>query len=220
MQKLRALRFQLLPKVPLGIPVHGGLFKILGPNGFLLGLPGFGHPLFQGTQGGREFHLPQPCPAGRLVHQIHCLVRKPAVGEIPDRQADRRCQRLVGNGQLMVAFIPPPKPFKDLLCLLRRRFGHGYRLKPPLESGIFFDIPPVLLGGGCPNDLQVATTQSGLQNVGGVDGPLGAACTHDGMKLIEKEDDVPRPPDLGQNVSHPFLKLSPVLGPCHHGGKV
>ncbi len=62
--------------------------------------------------------------------------------------------------------------------------------------------------------------EDGLEDVGGVDGPLGAARPHDGVELVNEEDHVAHPADLRQGVFHPLLKFSPVLGARQHSGEI
>lgn len=40
------------------------------------------------------------------------------------------------------------------------------------------------------------------------------------MELVNEEDHIPHPSNLGHDVFDPFLKLAPVLGPRHHCGQV
>ena len=70
------------------------------------------------------------------------------------------------------------------------------------------------------DDLQLPPAQGGLDDVGRVDGPLGGARPHDGVELVDEEDDVAHPAHLGQDVLHPLLKFPPVLGARHHGGEI
>ena len=99
-------------------------------------------------------------------------------------------------------------------------FLHPNRLEPPLQGGVLFDEPAVLLRGGGTDELNAAPGQGGFDDVGCVNGPLGAAGADDGVQLIQEEDDVPRPGDLAQNVFHALLKFPPVLGSGDDGGQV
>ena len=129
-------------------------------------------------------------------------------------------QRLVGDGQLVVGLVAVPQAPENGQGGVRIGLMDGDGLKAPLQRGVFFDIPAVFVQRGGPHHLDLPPAQGGLDDVGRVDGTLGAARPHDGVQLIEEEDHVPGPADLGQHVFHPLLKLAPVLGARHHAGQV
>ena len=121
---------------------------------------------------------------------------------------------------MVVSLIPAPETLQNFQCLRPGGLLHGDGLKAALQRGILFDILAVLVDGGGPDHLQLPPAEGGLEDVGGVDGPLGAARPHDGVELVDEQDDVPRPADLLEDVLQFLLKLPPVLGARHHGGQV
>ena len=95
------------------------------------------------------------------------------------------------------------------------RFLHHHRAEPALQSRILFNIPAVFLPGGGPQHLQLSPAQSGLEDIGGVDGPLRRTGAHNGVHLVHKEDHVPTALYLRQHIPQPLFKFSPVFGACH-----
>ena len=121
---------------------------------------------------------------------------------------------------MVVGLIPGPQGFQNGHRPRRVRGLHLDGLKPPLQGRVLADIPAVLLLGGGPHDLELPPAQGGLQNIGGVNGPLGAARTHQGVELVQKEDHVAHLLDFPQNFAQSLLKFAPVLGARHHRGQV
>ncbi len=100
------------------------------------------------------------------------------------------------------------------------RLGHLHRLEAPLERGVLFDVPAVFLRRGRADDLHLAAPQRGLEDVGRVDRPLGAARTDDGVQLVDEEDDVPGAAHVLEYGFDALLKVAAVLGAGEHGRHV
>ena len=78
----------------------------------------------------------------------------------------------------------------------------------------------VLVEGGSADDLDLATAQSGLEDIGGVHAALGIAGAHDVVYLVDDEDDVARLADLLNEPLHAAFKLTAELGTRHQCGEV
>ena len=213
-------RLQLPAEVPLRVPEHSCLLKVLLPDGLRQLPPRLDRPLLQLLKLLRQRPGGQSGPGGCLVHQIDGLVRQEALGQIADGKIHRRRQRPIGDGQVVVGLIPAPQPPKDGQRLLPGGLPDGDRLEPPLQGGVLLNIPPVLVQGGGPQHLDLSPGEGGFQDVGRIDGPLRRASPHDGMQLVDKEDDIPRPAHLLKHVLQLLLKLPPVLGARHHGRQI
>ena len=120
----------------------------------------------------------------------------------------------------MMLFIAFPKTLEYLQAGFLRGFPHLYRLETALQRGVFLDIAAVLVQGGGPDYPDLPPAQSGLDNVGGVHGPLGGTGPHDGVQLIDEENHVSGLLHLVQQLFDPLLKFAPVLGSGHHAGQV
>ena len=97
--------------------------------------------------------------------------------------------------------------------VLHRGLIHLHRLEPAFQSGVLFNILAILVQRRCADTVQFASRQHRLQEVARVHTALGFTCAHNGVQLIDEQDDLA----LGllhlvQHGFQPFLKLAPVLG--------
>ena len=214
------LPLQLPAEVLLRVPEHGGLLKVLAPDGLLLLPAGLRHLLLQGAQLRRGAQPLHPHPGGGLVDEVDGLVGQAAIPDVPGGEGHGGVDGPVGDLEAVVGLVPIPQAPEDGPGGVLVGLGHQHGLEPPLQGGVLLDILPVLVGGGGADDLQLPPAQGGLDDVGRVDGPLGGARPHDGVELVDEEDDVAHPAHLGQDVLHPLLKFPPVLGARHHGGEI
>ena len=97
--------------------------------------------------------------------------------------------------------------------ILYRRLIHHHWLEPALQSRVLFNILPVLIQGGSANAVQLAPGQHRLEQVAGIHAAFGFARTHDGMQLIDEQNDLSiRLLDFVQHGFQTFLKFAPVFG--------
>jgi hypothetical protein len=61
---------------------------------------------------------------------------------------------------------------QDVDRLVERRLVDVDRLEAALEGRVFLDVLAVFVEGRCPDALDLAARERGLQDVGGVDGAL------------------------------------------------
>ena len=170
-------------------------------------------------------HLIQLCRHGiqlcldqgtRLIHQVDGLIRQEPVGNIPMGKGCRSHQGRIGDLYSMEYLIALFQATKDGNGILHCRLIHHHRLETTFQSRILFNILPVLIQRGGTDTVQLASCQHGLQHVARIHGAVGLACAHDGVQLIDKQN------DLSVAVLHflqhrfqAFLKLAPVFGACH-----
>src|SRR5438874_2079366 len=69
------------------------------------------------------------------------------------------------------------------------RLDH-HRLEPPLQRPVLLDVLPVFVQGRGADALQLAPRQRGLEHVGRVDGAFGGAGAHQGVELVDEQDDL------------------------------
>ena len=78
--------------------------------------------------------------------------------------------------------------------VLHRGLRHLHRLKAALQRRVLFDVLAVLVQRGRPDATQFTASQLWLEHIGRIGGALGGTCPHNGMQLVDKEDD----PTLGR----------------------
>ncbi len=68
--------------------------------------------------------------------------------------------------------------------------------------------------------LQLAPGQHGLEDRGGVDGALGGTRTHEGVDLVDEQDDVAPGADLLEHLLEALLEVAPVAAARHERTQV
>ena len=96
---------------------------------------------------------------------------------------------------------------------------HG--LEAALQSLILFEIFLIFVERRRADGTQLAAGECGLEDVGGVHGALTTTCTHEGMDLIDEEDDAAlRLRHLLDDSLEAFLKFALIFGTCHKGAHI
>ena len=159
--------------------------------------------------------------AGRLVHEVDCLVGQEAVGDVPVGEHRRRHQGGVLDADAVVHLVALLEPPQDGDRVLDGGLGYQHRLEAPFESSILFHVFAVLVERSGSHDPQLTPGQHGFEHVRGIDSALGAARAHDGVQLVDEGNDLTL--RIGYLLEHrfePFLELAAVLRPGHHGPDV
>ncbi len=141
---------------------------------------------FQVRSALRPAVIPQLHLGSRLIDQVDRLVGQPAVVQVALREVDRRRQRLIRYHNAVMMLIERPDSFQYLNGLLRRRFLDRHRLEAPLQSRVLLDIFPVFVGGRRADQLNLASRERRLQDIGGVERSLRAAGPDDRVQLVDK----------------------------------
>ena len=100
------------------------------------------------------------------------------------------------------------------------RLAHRHRLETALQRGVLFDVFAVFIQRGGADHADFAAAQGRLDDIGGIHRALCAACTHDGVQLVDEQDHIAGLLDLRQRVFDALFKFTAVLGACHHARKV
>ena len=140
--------------------------------------------------GGHGVHLGADERAG-LVDQVDGLVGKETVGDVAVGQNRRRHQGAVLNLDAVEDLVPLLQAAQDADGVLHRRLVDQHGLEAPLERRVFFNILAVFVEGRGADAVQLAARQHGLEQVAGVNGAVRRAGTHDGVQLVDEEDDAP-----------------------------
>ena len=164
---------------------------------------------------GHTVHLSLDHGAG-FIHQVDGLIRQEAVGDIAVREGCGGDQRIIADLHAVEHLIALLQAAQDGDGVLHCWLIHLHRLEPALQCGIFFDILAVLVQRGRTDAVQLAPGQHGLEQVACIHGTVGLARTHDGVQLINEEDDLALALlDLIQDALQALLKLAAVLCTGH-----
>ena len=105
--------------------------------------------------------------------------------------------------------------------VLHRRFVGEHRLEAALQGGVLLDVLAVFVQGGRADGAQLAARQRRLEQVGGIHRPLGGAGSHQGVKLVHEQENLPfGGDDLVDHRLEPLLELAAKLGAGHQRAKV
>ena len=93
-------------------------------------------------------------------------------------------------------------------------------LEAALEGGVLLEVLAVLVERGGADGLQLATGQHRLEDRRGVDGALGGTGTHEGVQLVDEQDDVAAGADLLEHLLQALLEVAAVAGAGHERAEV
>ena len=143
-----------------------------------------------------------------------------AVGDVAVGQVGRGHERLVGDGDPVVGLVAVAQALEDLDGV-----GHGGlldhdRLEAALEGGVLLEVLAVLVERGGADGLQLAAGEHRLEDRRGVDGALGGTGTHEGVELVDEQDDVAAGADLLEHLLEALLEVAAVAGAGHERAEV
>ena len=184
-----ALREQLRAQLLLLFPQTGRARKVLCAHGALRLRRCGGKLRLERVHPLRLHQRLHAHARGRLVDEVDGFVRQPAVADIAHRERDRLAERLIRDTQAVMRLEALAQAAQDLQALLGRGLRDAHGLKAPLERRVLFDIFAVLLKRRRADDLQLAASERGLEDVRRVDRALGRARADDRVQLVDKQDD-------------------------------
>src|ERR1035441_8319739 len=89
------------------------------------------------------------------------------------------------------------------------------------QSGVLFDVLLVFVEGGGADAAQLAASQRGLEEVGGIDGTFGRAGADEGVQLVDEADDFTV--GIDDLLDHGFeavFELAAELGAGDHAAEI
>ena len=155
-----------------------------------------------------------------LVDEVDRLVRQVAVGQVAVGQVGRGHEGLVGDAHRVVRLVAVAQALEDVDGQRHRRLVDLDRLEAPLEGGVLLQVLAVLVDGRGADGLQLAARQHRLEDGGGVDGTFGGAGTHEGVDLVDEEDDVAPRADLLEDLLQALLEVTAVAAARHERAEV
>ena len=120
----------------------------------------------------------------------------------------------------MVGLIAVTQALQDVDGQRDGWFGHLDRLEPALQGGVLLDVLAVFIEGGGADGLELAASQHGFEDAGGVDGPLSGAGTDEGVDLVNEQHDVAPGLDLLEHLLQAFLKVTAVPRAGHQRAQI
>ena len=156
----------------------------------------------------------------RLVDQVDGLVGQVTVGDVPLAHHHRLAADVRADGHVVEGFIVGGDALQNFHRVVDGGLLHDDGLEAALQGGVLFDVLAVLGEGGGADHLDLAPAQGGLEDVGGVHGALRVPRAHNGVHLVDDQDDVAQLLHLVDEALHAALKLAAELGARHQGGEV
>ena len=148
-----------------------------------------------------------------LVQHIDGLVGAGAVGDEPVGEDDRGLERVVRDGDGMVALEAGPPGDEHFPRLNRVELFHLDGLESALERGITADPLVVLAARGRADDPDVTPHQGGLQHVGRIHGGAErGALSDEVVQLVDEQDQVRVGGQLADQLADALLVLTAERG--------
>ena len=130
-------------------------------------------------------------------------------------------QRLVVEHDVVVLLVAGAQPAQDGDGVVDVGLFHIDRREASLQRRVLLDVLAVLIQRGGADALQLAARQRRLQHVAGVHGAGCVACAHDGVQLVDEEDDLTFAAlNLLDGCLEPLLELAAEAGAGQHGAQV
>ena len=187
-----------------------GLFEALCFDGFLLLLHDLGDLVLELFEVRRRLHALDAQTRAGFVDEVDRLVGQVTVGDVPIGQVGRGDQRLVGDRDPVVRLVAIAQALEDLDRVRHRGLFDLDRLEATLEGGVLLEVLAVLVERGGTDGLQLAAGEHGLEDRGRVDGAFGGTRTHEGVELVDEQDDVAAGLDLLQHLLEALLEVAAV----------
>ena len=183
------------------------LFQCRLLNFHLDNLPGYRIQFRRG-----RIHFGADLGAG-FVHQVDGLIRQEPVGDIAVRKGSRSDDGRVRDLHAMEHFIALFQATQNGDGFLHSRLIYLHRLEPPFQSRVLFNILAVFVQGCGTDAVQLAAGQHRLQKVSCIHAALSLTGSHDGMQLINKQNNLSLGLfHFGKNRLQTLLEFAPVLG--------
>ena len=157
-----------------------------------------------------ELHAQAACC---LIDQVDGLVGQEAVGDVAIGEVGGGHERAIGDMHAVEDLVLFLEATQDRDGVLNGRLAHQNGLETTCERRVLLDVLAVLVECGCADRVQVATGERRLQDVAGVHGTLGGTRAHNGVELIDEQDDLAlRLLHFLEHCLQAVLELAAILG--------
>ena len=147
-----------------------------------------------------------------FVDQIDCLVRKEPVGDVAITKGGSGNESFIRDLESVMLLIALTQTTKNFDGVVDGRLTHIHGLEATLKSGVPFDVFAVFVQCCGSDALEFTPRQSGLENIGGINGALCGTGTDQGVNLIDHQDHVSCGLDLLHDLFEPLFELTPIFG--------
>ena len=196
----------------LGDLVHRNAGHLGHDGGDVLGGHGVGPALLAGEV--------QPHHGPGLVEGVDGLVRQGLVGEIPVGEPDGGLHGLVRIGDVVELLVMGLQVAEDLDGLRHVRGLHDDLLEAAVQGAVLLHDLRELVHRGRAHALELAAGEGRLEHVRRVQAARGAAGAHDGVELVDEQDQVGVRLGLLDDGLEALLEVAAVFGAGHHRGDV
>ena len=156
-----------------------------------------------------------------LVDEVDGLVGQLPVGDVATGEHHSLYQGGVADAHAVVHLEALLEAPEDGDGVLDAGLLDQDRLEAALQGRILFDVLAVLVHGGGADAVQLAPGQHGLEQVARIHGALGLAGAHDGVQLVDEEDDLALALlDFLEHGLEALFELAAVLGARDEGAHV
>ena len=156
-----------------------------------------------------------------FIHKVNGLVRQETVCDIAVGKGRGGDQGVVLNLDAVEDLIAFLETTENGNGILDSRFCNHDRLETAFKGGIFFNVFPVFVERGCADTVELTSGQHGLEEVACIHGTFCLAGADDGVKLIDKQDDLAFALfDLCQNGLETLFELTTEFGACNQAAHI
>src|SRR5829696_344472 len=191
----------------------GGRLVVLGSYGVFLLAFEARYLLLDALDVDGRHRRTEPHLGRRLVEEVYGLVRQEPVRYVAVAELGGRDDSVLRDLHPVVCLVTVPEAEEDRHRLVHRRLVDEHGLEAPLQGLVLLHVLAVLVERGRPDDLELATRERRLEHVRGVDSALRAASPHDGVELVDKQNDVfLLLLELLEHLLHPLLEVPAETG--------
>ena len=162
----------------------------------------------------------QPHHGPGLVHRVDGLVRQGLVGEIAVGEPDGGLHGLVRIGDVVEFLVMGFQVAEDLDGLRHVRGLHDDFLEAAVQGAVLLHDLRELVHRGRAHALEFAAGEGRLEHVRRVQAARGAAGAHDGVELVDEQDQVRIRLGFLDDGLEAFLEVATVFGAGHHRSDV
>ena len=155
-----------------------------------------------------------------LVHGIERLVGERTGTYEAVGQMHAGLDGSIGIGDVVVHLVVRLQKTQYLQRLLGSGLAHHHLLETAVEGSVLLYRLAELVHGGGSDAAYIAACQSRLQQIGGIHGTGGSARTHEGVYLVDENNNFGMLLEFGGDALEALLKLAAILRTGHHGGNV